>query len=62
MNKLHKWALWPVHDDFKTSLMDLLLKGGSLTAHHRNIQILLLETNKIKHHLSESCVNDLFSV
>ena len=42
--------------------MDLLAIDGILTAHHANIQTLLLEMYKTKHNLSESCLKDLFNV
>ena len=60
INKLHKGALSLVYDDYETSFSDLLAIDVSFTVYHTNIKTLLLEMYKIKHNLSERCLEDLF--
>ena len=62
INKIHGRALRLLYSDYENSPSYFLATDGLFTAHHTNIQTLVLEINKIKHNLSELCLKDLFSV
>ena len=42
INKLHKKALGIVYDDYNSTFEELLMKDGSFTIHHQNIQTLAI--------------------
>ena len=62
INEIHEGVLRFVYNGYKTSFSAFLAVGGLFTAHHTNIQTILLEMYKIKHNLPERCLKVLFSV
>jgi len=63
INKLHERSLRLVYDDYVSSFDELLIKDGSFTIHHQNIQNLALEIYKAIHDLSPNDVlKGLFTI
>ena len=60
INKLHKRALRIVYDDYNSKFEELLIKDGSFTMHHKNIQTLEKEMFKTHHGFSQVSFLDLF--
>ena len=40
-----------VYEDYTSSFQDLLKKGGAVSIHHRNIQLVAIEMFKVKNNL-----------
>ena len=59
INCLHEMILRLVYRDDNSTYNELLLKDGSVTVHHRNIQLLAIELFKQKG-LSPQIMNNLF--
>ena len=61
INRLHERALRVVYKDYNLSFEELLEKDKSFTIHDRNLQKLAIEMYKVKHNLSPSPIQDIFS-
>ena len=62
INKIHHRALSIVHIDNNSSFESLLEKSGAVTIHHRNLQLLAVETFKAYNNLSPSIMSELFEI
>ena len=60
INHLHERALRIVYRDENSTFEELLAKDGSVTIHHRNIQLLAMELFKCKNELSPQIMKVLF--
>ena len=60
INRIHERALRIVYRDDDSTFKQLLKKDGSVTIHHRNVQLLAIELFKHKNGLSPPIMNDLF--
>ena len=60
MNRLHERCLWIVYNDKKSNFNELLVKDGSVSIHHQNLQKLAVEMFKVSRGLSPEIVNELF--
>ena len=60
INRLHTRALRLVYDDNISSFDQFLLKDGSVSIHHRNLQKLATEIYKFKHNLLPPIMSDIF--
>ena len=60
INKIHERALRIVYNDDISPFDRLLEKSGSVSIHHRNLQLLAVEVYKILHDLSPSFMSELF--
>ena len=56
INKIHDLALRIVYNDDISPFQDLLEKSGTVSIHHRNLQLLAIEIFKTLHDLSPSYV------
>ena len=52
VNRIHERALRIAYKDNVSSFGNLLLMDNSVTVHQRNLQLLMIEICKAKHHLS----------
>ena len=50
--KVHKRTLWCVYDDRQSTFEELFNKDKSVTNHHRNLPVLLIEWYKVYHGLA----------
>ena len=60
INRLHQRYLWIVYNDKKSNFNELLVKDGSASIHHQNLQKLAVEMLKVSRGLSPEIVNELF--
>ena len=60
INRLHERVLRIVYRDDNSTYNELLLKDGSVTIHHRNIQLLAIELFKHNKGLSSQIMKNLF--
>ena len=60
INKIHHRALSIVYRDNTSSFETLLEKSGSVSIHHRNIQLLAIEIFKSLNNLSPSIMTEIF--
>ena len=60
MNRLHERCLWIVYNDKKSNFNELLVKDGSVSIHHQNLQKQAIEMFKVFRGLSPEIVNELF--
>ena len=60
INRMHERVLRIVYRDDNSTYNELLLKDGSITIHHRNIQLLAIELFKHNKGLSPQIMNNLF--
>ena len=60
INHLHERALLIFYKYYISSFEDLLKRDKSVTAHHRNIQSLVIELFKVKQSLSNSVLRNIF--
>ena len=60
INHIHERALRLVYNDYTTSFENLLMKDGSVSIHHRNIQKVAIEMYKVKHNLSPLITQSIF--
>ena len=58
---LHEGCLRIVYQDNQSSYENLLVKDGTVSMHHRNIQALAIEMYKIKNDLSTEILSDIFT-
>ena len=57
---MHERALRVTYHDYKSTCLELLQKGNSLTIHQWNLQVLLPETFKAKNDLSSEIMKEVF--
>ena len=62
INKIHHRALSIVYRDNTSSFETLLEKSGSVSIHHRNIQLLAVEIYKSLNNLSPSIMAEIFKL
>ena len=62
INKIHERALRIVYKDNTSSFSQLLEKSGSISIHHRNLQILATEICKALNKLSSPLMSELFKL
>ena len=60
INRLHERCLRIVYNDKKSNFNELLVKDGSVSIHHQNLQKLAVEMFKVSRGLSPEIVNELF--
>ena len=60
MKHFHERCLRVIYNDKSSSYDELLLKDGSVSIHHRNIQNLATEMFKVKNDFSPKIVTDIF--
>ena len=60
INLLHYRALKFVYQDFSSSFQELLTKDNSVSVHHRNLQYLAIELNKIKSGNAPFLLSEIF--
>ena len=51
-----------VYEDYTSSFKELLKKDGSVTIHHRNIQLVAIVMFKVKNGLCPEIMRDLFQL
>ena len=61
INRIHERALRIVYKDYNSTFQELLNKDNSVSIHHRNLQTLVIEMYKVKHKLSPSIMNQVFT-
>ena len=61
INNLHCRALRLVYLDEKSSFEELLNKDGSVTVHHRNLQLLAIEMFKVIKGVAPAFMTDIFA-
>ena len=62
INPIHERALRMVYNDSNSSFEQLLEKSGSVSIHHRNLQILAIEIYKALNNLSSPLMSELFKI
>ena len=62
INRIHERALRIVYNDNNSSFEDLLAKSGSVSMHHRNLQLVAIEIYKALNDLSSTLMPELFRV
>lgn len=60
INNVHERCLQLIFSDQRSSYEELLEKNGSVSIHHRNIQVLETQIDKVKNELSPKIFSDLF--
>ena len=60
INRLHERCLQIVYDYKKSNFNELLVKDGSVSIHHQNLQKLVIEMFTVSRSLSPEIVNELF--
>ena len=60
INKLHYRALRIVYRDDVSTFEELLLRDGSVTVHHKNLQFLAMEMFKVDKGLAPSFMTNIF--
>ena len=61
INRLHKRCLRIVYNDKKSSFNELLVKDGSVSIHHQNLQKLAAEMFKVSRGLSPELLINYFN-
>ena len=62
INLIHERGLRMVYEDYTSSFKELLKKDGSVTIHHRNIQLVAIVMFKVKNGLCPEIMRDLFQL
>ena len=62
INHIHERGLRMVYGDYVSSFRELLKRDGSVTTHHRNIQLVALVMFKVKNGLCPEIMTDLFQL
>ena len=60
INRIHERALRIAYKDLHSTFQELLSKDGSVSIHHRNIQVLATEIYKFIHGLSPKIMGEVF--
>ena len=58
---LHERRLRLIYNDKQSSYEELLIKDGTVSIHHRNIQTLAAEMFKVKNEMSPEIIYDIFT-
>ena len=61
INNLHYRALRMIYQNDTASFEELLIKDGSVTIHHRNLQSLAIEMYKVANGIPPAILKDIFS-
>ena len=62
INLIHERGLRMVYEDYTSTFEDLLKIDGSVTIHHRNVQLVAVEMFKVKHGFCPEIMKDLFQL
>ena len=62
INNIHERALRLAYKDYQSSFETLLRKDGSVTIHHKNLQLLVTEIYKVIHGISPKIMNEIIQV
>ena len=62
INHIQERGLRIVYNDYTSTFSDLLAKNGSVTVHHRNIQLVAILMFKVKNSLCPEIIRDLFNL
>ena len=62
INRLHERCLRVIYNDKTSSFEQLLKNDNSVSIHHRNIQTLAIEMNKVTNGLSPEIMNEIFQI
>ena len=62
MNHIHERGLRIVYEDYTSTFEELLNKDGSVSIHHRNIQLVAIQMFKVKNGLCPKIMKDLFQL
>ena len=60
INRIHEKALRITYKDKSSTFQELLEKDNSVSIHHRNVQKLAIEIDKVLHGFSPPILNDIF--
>ena len=58
---LHERCLRLIYNDKQSSYEELLIKDGTISIHHRNVQTLATEMFKVKNEMSPEIICDIFT-
>ena len=62
INHIHERGLRIVYEDYSSSFVELLKINGSVSIHHRNIQLVAIVMFKVKNGLCPEIMQDLFQL
>ena len=62
INDIHEKALRQIRKDNQPSFKELLEKDHSVTVHHKNVQVLVTETFKVRIDLASQIMKDVFEL
>lgn len=62
INRIHERALRIVYRNYDLSFESLLQLSGSVTIHHRNLQLLVTELYKVLHNLAPPFLSEIFQI
>ena len=62
INNIHERALRLTYKDNKSSFKQLLEKDHSVTVHHKNLQVLVIEILKVRSNLVPGIMKDVFKL
>ena len=62
INNIHERALRLAYKDYQSSFEMLLRKDGSVTIHHKNLQLLVTEIYKVIHGIAPKIMNEIIQV
>ena len=61
INHIHERSLSIIYSDQTSTFDELLVKDGSCSIHHRNIQSFAIELFKISKNFSNQIINEIFN-
>ena len=62
INRIHERALRFAYNDQTSSFIELLRKDGTVTVHHKNIQLLVVEVYKFINGLSPKIMGEIYQI
>ena len=62
INLIHERGLRMVYEDYTSTFEELLQKDGSVTIHHRNIQLVAVAMFKVRNGICPEIMKDLFQL
>ena len=62
INLIHERGLRMVYEDYTSTFEELLQKDGSVTIHHRNIQLVAVAMFKVRNGICPEITKDLFQL
>ena len=62
VNRIHERALRLAYKDYHSSFHNLLRKDGSVTTHHKNLQILVIEIYKVIHGIAPKIMGEIIQI